>query len=88
MAYQLNFGEYFLFDELSQHLHGMTESYPDLASLQSIGKSWQGRDVWCMTLTNSDTGTHDEKPAFYIDAISMPKKWRHHILPCIPSGIF
>lgn len=68
MSYTLHFGEYFLFDDLSQHLQGMTEAYSQLASLQSLGKSWQGRDIWCMTLTNGDTGSHDEKPAFYIDA--------------------
>ncbi len=68
MSYTLHFGEYFLFQELSQHLQGMAEAYPQLASLQSIGKSWQDRDIWCMTLTNSATGSHDEKPAFYIDA--------------------
>ena len=67
MGYELDFGEYFLFDDLTQHLQGMAEAYPDLARLESIGKSWQGRDVWCMTLTNPKTGTHDSKPAFYID---------------------
>ena len=68
MTYDINFGEYFLYDELSQHVQGMAGAYPNLATLESIGKSWQERDVWCMTITNSATGKHDEKPAFYIDA--------------------
>lgn len=67
MSYDLDFGEYFVFEELTQHLHGMAEAFPKLASLESIGKSWQGRDVWVMTLTNSATGSPDSKPAFYID---------------------
>jgi murein tripeptide amidase MpaA len=65
---EINFNEYFLYEELTQHLHHLAEGAPGLARLESIGQSWQGRDVWCMTITNSQTGQHDEKPAFYIDA--------------------
>lgn len=36
--------------------------------MESIGKSYEGRDIWCITITNSKTGRHSEKPAFYIDA--------------------
>lgn len=67
MTYDMSFDEYFLFDELTTHLKGMAEVYAQFASLESLGKSWQGRDIWCMTLTNPDTGSHDTKPAFYID---------------------
>ncbi|NJR12954.1 hypothetical protein HC776_03670 [bacterium] len=68
MAYVLDFGEYFLYDDLSLHVKGLTDAYPQLASLASLGKSWHGRDIWCVTVTNSETGTPDKKPAFYIDA--------------------
>ncbi len=68
MAYDIDFGEYFLYDTLTGHLQGMAAAYPELATLASIGKSHRGRDVWCMTITNPATGTPDSKPAFYIDA--------------------
>ncbi len=68
MAYSIDFSEYFRYDELTGHLQGLVAAYPDLAALESLGKSWRGRDVWCMTLTNRNTGSHQEKPAFYIDA--------------------
>ncbi len=68
MPYVLDFSEYFRFDELTAHLQGLAAAYPGLASLESLGTSWQGRDIWCMTLTNPRTGAHDTKPAFYIDA--------------------
>ncbi|MGB1289247.1 MAG: M14 family zinc carboxypeptidase, partial [Aggregatilineales bacterium] len=67
MTYDLNFGEYFLYDDLTSHLQGMAAAYSKLATLVSLGQSWQGRDIWCMTLTNPDTGTPESKPAFYID---------------------
>lgn len=68
MAYYINFGEYCLFDELTTHLLGLAVTYPALASVESLGRSWQGREIWCVTLTNTATGAHDTKPAFYIDA--------------------
>lgn len=67
MGYEINFGEYFLYDDLTAHLNGLAGAYPELTSLDSLGQSWQGRDIWCMTLTNPATGSADSKPAFYID---------------------
>lgn len=67
MTYEIDFGEYFLYDTLTEHLHGMAAAFPQLAALASLGKSWQKRDVWAMTITNSATEAHDTKPAFYID---------------------
>jgi hypothetical protein len=66
--YALDFSEYFRYDDLTRHLHGLAEAYPKLATLASLGKSWRGRDIWAMTLTNSATGADRDKPAFYIDA--------------------
>jgi murein tripeptide amidase MpaA len=67
-VYELDFGEYFRYDDLTAHLQGLAAAYPTFARLESIGKSWRGRDVWAMTLTNAATGAHSDKPAFYIDA--------------------
>jgi hypothetical protein len=68
MAYALDFSEYFNYADLTAHLRGLAAAYPGLATLESIGKSWRGRDVWAMTLTNPATGAPGDKPAFYIDA--------------------
>lgn len=68
VSYDIDFHEYFLYNELTHHLHRLAEAYPHLATLISIGKSFRGRDVWCMTLTNAATGPDSDKAAFYIDA--------------------
>ena len=38
MSYNIDFGEYFLFDELTSHLKGLAAAYPALATLESLGK--------------------------------------------------
>src|SRR5437016_14482860 len=35
--------------------------------MDSIGKSHEGREIWCLTVTNAKTGLASEKPALWID---------------------
>src|SRR5262245_13720471 len=42
-------------------------AYPDLAKLESIGKSYKGRDIWCLTITDFKKGDFNKKPGMYID---------------------
>jgi murein tripeptide amidase MpaA len=60
--------KYFTFDELTAALQGFTEMFPNLAKLESIGKSYEGRDLWVLIVTNFATGAAEAKPAYWIDA--------------------
>lgn len=42
-------------------------AYPNLAKLESIGKSYQGRDLWVLTITDFKKGDPEKKPGMYID---------------------
>lgn len=43
-------------------------AHPDLCKLESIGKSFQGRDLWCLTISDFKKGGDvSRKPAMYID---------------------
>jgi len=63
----VRFDRFYKYDELTQILEAYAAGYPKLASLSSIGKSYEGRDLWCLTLTNEETGAPEDKPAMYID---------------------
>jgi len=65
---QVAWNRYYDSKEITDIMKKLVAAYPDLATLESIGKSYEGRDLWCLTITNQKTGKHSEKPAFYIDA--------------------
>lgn len=48
-------------------LREITARYPDLARLYSIGKSYQGRELWMLELTNTKTKPAAQKPGYYVD---------------------
>ena len=52
---------------ISEICKKIAAAYPDLAKLQSIGKSFEGRDLWCLTITDFKKGNPDRKPGMYID---------------------
>ncbi len=56
------------YEELTALLHGWRDDHPRLVGLESIGTSYEGRDIWLVTVTNADTGPADEKPAFLVEA--------------------
>lgn len=58
---------YYLYDEMTAFLKAASRRYPRLARLRSIGRSYEGRELWLMELSNTATGPAEEKPGFWID---------------------
>jgi len=61
-------GRYLTHDERTDRLHSLVAAHPDLATLESIGRSHRGREIWLVTLTRAATGPAAAKPALYVDA--------------------
>jgi murein tripeptide amidase MpaA len=67
VSIDIRFDRYYPFRDLTERLQALVSAYPQLLQLDSIGKSYEGRDVWCVTATNIATGPAFEKPAFWCD---------------------
>ena len=63
----VRFNKYYRYNDLTRLLKEFAKEYPKLVSVESIGKSYEGRDIWVATVTNSATGDAKEKPAFWVD---------------------
>ena len=61
------FDRFYRYPELTAILKGFAARNPGLFSVESIGKSFEGRDIWVVTATHAATGAGSDKPAFWAD---------------------
>jgi murein tripeptide amidase MpaA len=61
------FDTFYRYDALTRLLFDYADAHPALVTVTSIGKSFEGRDIWVAALTNSTTGPDLDKPAFWAD---------------------
>ena len=61
------FDRFYRYHELTAILKAFAADYPHLVSLESIGTSHEGRDIWLVTVTNAATGPAADKPAFWVE---------------------
>ncbi len=62
------FDRFLRYDELTAWLHEQATAHPSLMTVESYGHSYEGRDLWLVTLTDTSTGPHHTKPAHWVDA--------------------
>ncbi|MCA1994441.1 MAG: hypothetical protein LDL41_20705, partial [Coleofasciculus sp. S288] len=53
----VRFDKFYRYEDLSRILHAYTKEFPHLVGIESIGKSYEGRDIWLMTVTCFATGS-------------------------------
>lgn len=63
----VHFDRYYRYDDLTRLIRAYADEFPELVSVESIGISYEGRDIWLATVTNTATGAADEKPALWVD---------------------
>jgi hypothetical protein len=65
---ELSTNRYYTYAEIRDLLHGCAERHPSLCSVESVGTTAEGRELWLATVTDPATGAHPSKPALWIDA--------------------
>jgi murein tripeptide amidase MpaA len=63
----VQFDTYYRYEDLTRILQGYAKEYPQLVRLESMGQSFEGRDIWLVTVTNFATGEDKHKPALWVD---------------------
>ncbi|MDM1047481.1 M14 family metallopeptidase [Sphingobacterium hotanense] len=95
---QMNWSRYHDLKQMEQFYKDLQKAYPNLVKCESIGKSYEGRDIFVLTVTDFKEGNPDRKPAMWIDGnihanelqgseISMYTAWylaeNYHAVPFI-----
>jgi hypothetical protein len=63
----LSFDFYYTYDMVVEALNALHNAYPKLTHLDMVGKSEEGRPVYCLTVNNPARGAELSKPAIYVD---------------------
>lgn len=64
---QISWNRYYNHAGITEICKKLAAAHPDLVKVSSIGKSYQGKDMWLLTVTDFKKGKPEEKPAFYMD---------------------
>jgi hypothetical protein len=64
---EASWNRYNTYDGVVDIMKKIAKAYPKLARLESIGKSYEDRSIYMLTISDFNTGNPDDKPAMYID---------------------
>jgi hypothetical protein len=64
---QVSWNKYYTYEGVVDICSRLAKAYPDLVIMESAGKSFQGRDIWVLTITDKKIQNPDNKPGFWID---------------------
>jgi hypothetical protein len=64
---KLSFDHFYNNAELTAALKALQKANPQFMKMVSLGKTFQGKDIWAVILNNPKTGPAEHKSGFYID---------------------
>lgn len=70
------------YDEIQAFLKAAAKAYPKFCKLHDIGRSYEGRPIVAIEITNSATGPAEEKPAYWIDANTHASELTGSVVVC------
>jgi hypothetical protein len=65
---------YHSFDEMETELNQIAADHPGITRLESIGKSYEGRDIWAMKVSDNPDIEEDEPEIFY-NSMHHAREW-------------
>ena len=64
---QASWNKYYTYEGITELCKKLAKEYPDLVTMESMGKSYQGREIYVMTISDKKAKNPDFKPGFWID---------------------
>lgn len=65
--YSQKYTHYYKYAEITRLLKGYAKDYPAYTRLEEIGTTEEGRKIWAISVTNTKTGSFEDKPAFFVE---------------------
>jgi hypothetical protein len=59
--------KYYTYEGITDLCNRLVKAYPGLITMESAGKSYEGREMIVLTITDKSKGSHISKPAYWVD---------------------
>jgi hypothetical protein len=63
----LRFDHYYTLEQVYEAVQAVVKAYPEMAKVEEVGKSEEGRPIYAVTINNPKTGAPLTKPGVYVD---------------------
>lgn len=63
----LRFDFYYTYEQVVEALKALNNAYPELTTLELVGRSEENREIYALRVNNPKTGDHLNKPGVYVD---------------------
>ncbi len=63
----LRFDFYYSYEKVVEALKALNKAYPELTTLELVGRSEENREIYALRVNNPKTGDHSSKPGVYVD---------------------
>ena len=68
MNHTLTYDHYYLYEEIVGAMRKLAALHPEMARIETIGTSTEGRAILLMSVTDPGTGAFEDKPGYYVEA--------------------
>ena len=72
---EINFTYYHSFEETTEYLENVAMSRPDIAALYSLGKTYEGRDIWALKISDNPAEFEPEEPEILYIGMHHAREW-------------
>ena len=66
---------YHTYDEMTASLRNLVRAHSDIATMESLGKTLEGRDIWLVEIANQSGTPVDERPALLIRSSPLNRRF-------------
>ena len=66
---------YLAIDEVQEFCQSLAKDHPEWVRIQTIGETYHGRPIFCLTIGDHASGDISEKPAFWLDGGTHGMEW-------------
>ncbi|HIG99695.1 MAG TPA: hypothetical protein HA258_03840 [Thermoplasmata archaeon] len=67
-------GSYHTLVQIQAILEGIASNYPDITKLYSIGTTYEGRDIWCLEVSDNP-GVNEGEPGVFFMGLHHAREW-------------